>query len=112
MAGDEQFVLRAVFEQIAVARRVGQGGSLRAGGVSPLSLDEDRIVDDPGMPIDQRFDRSQTAAIVPAAGVRSGQENGERDGADHEQDLCESLSPTSRVDRIRHRILPDLVPRP
>ncbi len=92
---DEQLIECAVFEKICVVYRVGQGSS---GRVRTRNLHENRLIDDPGMPINERFDRGQSAAIVPTASVGAGHGNGNhyRDG--HRQGLGDYLPSLSRGD--------------
>lgn len=106
MPVDKKFVLRAMFQQGPIAGMVGQGGRRCLGSGD---AHEDRIVNDPGMPIDQGLYRGQTAAIVPAAGVRPSNDRCDRDRSDHNQTFREYLASLTRVHRMGHRILRDTI---
>jgi hypothetical protein len=90
MSGDQQFVERAVFEKDRFPTRVGQWG---AGVLGVRNLHEYRMVDAPGVPIDQRLDGGQAAAVVPAAGIRTSGDNGKTNGKEQDASLHPSLSP-------------------
>ena len=72
MAVYEQFVERALVLQQVVGGGVGRrvrGLAVRMVRRPGRRVDEDGVVDDPGVVVHQRFDRGQAAAVVPTAGV-------------------------------------------
>ena len=106
MSRDEQFVARAVLEEDRFTRIVGKGG---AGLLRVRNLHKNRMVDDPGMSIDEQLDSSETAAVVPAAGIGTGGDGREDNRDEQDTTFQPLLPPLRRDDHVAHGILPNAI---
>src|SRR5438874_1927155 len=98
MSVDQQLVARAELQKVVILNSVRGAPRYRRIG---RNTDKNRVVYCQGVMIDNRFDRSQSAAVVPAPGVGKSAGEPNDKGAEHEQAANNLMLPIRR--RVRHK---------